>query len=304
MSHRIPLLAAALLSLALINSAYAAPRGTESELNDEVKKKQARLVKLFDAADANKDDKLSLEEILARHPKFPPARFAAMDKNSDGVVERSEMGPDNGPSLKERFAHLDLNSDGKLDVEELRGIFPNGTAKRFARMDKDSDGFLSLEEVRAYKPEGPSDDSPKKPGSDRDIYVAKLLKNHDGDSNAQLTLAEIQVGKPGFPESAFSALDRDNNGILDTADLGAPPKSDEAAAGKKPKAKKQAAADSPAKKKTAKTNGMAPKADTNQDGKVSFEEASAVNPSLTRERFDQRDKNGNGFLDKEDRKKS
>jgi hypothetical protein len=46
---------------------------------------------------------------------------------------------------------------------------------------------------------------------------------------------------------------------------------------------------------------MMKEADTNGDGGVSFEELKAVRPDATQERFDERDKNGDGILNREDR---
>src|SRR5262249_49079490 len=43
------------------------------------------------------------------------------------------------------------------------------------------------------------------------------------------------------------------------------------------------------------------RADTNHDGKVSFEELKAVHPRITRERFDKMDRNHDGFLSEADR---
>ena len=42
-------------------------------------------------------------------------------------------------------------------------------------------------------------------------------------------------------------------------------------------------------------------ADVNGDGKVSFEELTAIRPEMTRERFDRMDRNGDGFLSRDDR---
>jgi len=48
-------------------------------------------------------------------------------------------------------------------------------------------------------------------------------------------------------------------------------------------------------------DGMMERADTNKDGKLSYEEISAVRPEATRERFEQMDRNNDGFLSRADR---
>lgn len=68
-----------------------------------------------------------------------------------------------------RFAKLDKNSDGSVDAEELKAGFkkkPEMAEKMMKRKDKDADGKLSKEEFVAKaapkKKKGDGGDAPKK----------------------------------------------------------------------------------------------------------------------------------------------
>lgn len=90
-----------------------------------------RLLENFSAIDTNRDGFLVRSEITAWHERMRPqreaersARFNAMfdaaDLNRDGRLSRVEVA-EKMPRLAERFDWLDDNKDGFLSREELRG---------------------------------------------------------------------------------------------------------------------------------------------------------------------------------------
>ena len=91
----------------------------------------ARADQRFDQLDANKDGKLTPDELAAgRAPRGdappPPAgatpgrfgqrMFARMDTNNDGVVDRAEY----RANAAQRFDRIDTNKDGKIDAGERK----------------------------------------------------------------------------------------------------------------------------------------------------------------------------------------
>lgn len=85
------------------------------------------LSKGFDTADANKDGKLSKEElqathqaIRAKHQERKAARFKAADKDGDGALSLQEADAAAREKAAQMFERLDANKDGKLTQEEMR----------------------------------------------------------------------------------------------------------------------------------------------------------------------------------------
>ncbi|WP_010188387.1 EF-hand domain-containing protein [Sphingomonas sp. PAMC 26605] len=84
---------------------------------------------------------MTLEQFQARHEK----KLLAADNDGDGRVSRAEFvaaaKAGKGDPAK-RFARLDRNSDGTLDRAEIDAML----ARRFKRMDTNGDGVISPQE--------------------------------------------------------------------------------------------------------------------------------------------------------------
>ena len=211
---------------------------------------------------------------------------SAAPDSSKGVAKKAPS--ENPPVPNQLFRDLNADSDGKVSLAELHARHPKFPKARFQGLDKNGDGFLIKSELPQRKrpsarSAGSGDDT-----SELIRYVKGLVKKHDANGDNELTLTELQTGKPGFPKSTFTALDRDKNGVLNSKD------------GRQPGKKKNGSAKQK-KGPTAKGAPARQKNDTNKDGKISFEEAKAAYPNLNRERFDRRDRNGDGFWSSADR---
>lgn len=118
------------------------------------------------AADTDKDGKLSQAEFTAGFPNAPAERFARLDQNSDGFVDRSDRAALEGaagdkkkaeggkkkvggaaadavPYVKGLIAEHDADKDGKLTKAELEAAKPGYPEKSFTDMDRDKDGVIS-----------------------------------------------------------------------------------------------------------------------------------------------------------------
>lgn len=91
-----------------------------------------RMVTHFDRIDADKDGRLSREELaqarnkarrggqkMRGHMAFQRGLFIGMDDDGDGAISRAELG-NKMPRWSENFDAIDANNDGKLSKEELR----------------------------------------------------------------------------------------------------------------------------------------------------------------------------------------
>ena len=87
---------------------------------------------------------VTLQQFVMRHEK----KMLAADTDGDGKVSKAEFiaaaKAGKGDSAK-RFAKLDRNGDGMLDKSEIDAML----TKRFAKLDANGDGLASAEERAA-----------------------------------------------------------------------------------------------------------------------------------------------------------
>jgi len=96
------------------------------------------LRKAFDAADANKDGVIDVDESVANSILI----FATLDKNKDGYLSYDEL-PGYDPN---RLKRADRDDDGKLSVGEVA----SDRVWEFFEADTDRSGVVTFEEVRLY----------------------------------------------------------------------------------------------------------------------------------------------------------
>lgn len=131
------LLAAMLAGTAFTTAAIAQtlppPDAAGVETRDQA---MARADERFDQLDANRDGKLTPDELRPMAP--PPA---------DGAVPPSPP-PAGGPDMAGRmFSRLDANGDGVIDRAEFRAQ----AARRFDRLDVNHDGTIDAAERQAAR---------------------------------------------------------------------------------------------------------------------------------------------------------
>lgn len=127
-SARLPLaLAAALLAGAAVAQQPLGPPVTDAQLREA-----------FNAADANRDGNVDIDEAVGDAIFV----FARYDANRDGFLVIAEL-PRHNP---ERFRRADRDGDGKLSVGEVAA----DRVYDFFRMDTNRNGVVTFEEVRAH----------------------------------------------------------------------------------------------------------------------------------------------------------
>jgi Ca2+-binding EF-hand superfamily protein len=288
--------------------ALAAPTMAQAPDQEAPQKKANKdrppLGKMLAEADANGDQRLSLEEIHTRFPEFPAKRFQNLDKNGDGALEIAELpGKGDGPKAPklEELRAADTDQDHRVARTEFEAQFPQAPPAAFERMDKNKDGYLDRQDFQAAtgdKGTPAKDDSRKMAGKKDEgsrAYLAKLIRDNDVNHDGQVTRDELLAAKPGFPASMFSTLDSNGDGVLAQTDVDSSP-------AREKQGKNDAAGAAPSgRASTGNDEKKRPELDVNQDGKITFEEARQVLPEFSRERFDARDRNGDGVLSKDDR---
>ncbi len=161
-----------------------------------------------------------------------------------------------------------------------------GILARLRNADTNGDGKISYEEAHAALPRlTPERFSRLDTDGDGFTSIAELRQliqakfqeadaNHDG----KVTLDEARTVFPKMTPERFNKLDRNGDGVLSSEDRQQGP--GEGGQGRLVRMRA---------------------ADANGDGKVAFEEAQKAFPRITRERFAQLDRNGDGVLTEEDR---
>ena len=112
--------------------------------------KMPRLAEKFDQLDANKDGKLSASERPQRmHGQRGGGkrgdRMQALDTDKDGRISRDEANAGKG-GFAQRFADMDVNKDGYLDRADMQARATQRRGECFAAADADKNGQLSRAE--------------------------------------------------------------------------------------------------------------------------------------------------------------
>lgn len=219
---------------------------------------------VLEALDLDHDGGLLAIEIQAA-----PSSLRALDKDGDGEISMEEMTPrrqDAGADpelLVKQLMQFDKNGDGYLTQDEL----PERMQGLLARADANHDGKLAPDEIRASAakssgPRGRGENSAEQVGM---MHLDPVFDVLDADHNGTFSTEEIQAASVHL-----MVLDKNKDGVISADEM------------------------------TMRQQGPTQRAlhivgefDTNHDGRLSPDEV----PDGLRTRFDDADKNHDGFLD-------
>lgn len=102
----------------------------------------ARLAERFDRIDKNKDGRLAADELSHRHRRHHRGhRMMKLDADKDGRISKAEAAAE--PKFAERFAKMDFNRDGYVDRADFKARMEQRRSECFDKADLNHDGKLS-----------------------------------------------------------------------------------------------------------------------------------------------------------------
>lgn len=145
------LASASFMAIALVGptAAQTAPAAKGDANGDGVLSRDEAMAQAdarFDRMDANKDGKLTADEMRPRRP-MGESGATPPPPPADGAAPPPPPPPGAGGRGERMFARLDTNSDGVIDREEYRAQ----AAQRFDRMDTNKDGKIDAAERQAAR---------------------------------------------------------------------------------------------------------------------------------------------------------
>jgi Ca2+-binding EF-hand superfamily protein len=148
-------------------------------------------------------------------------RFARLDKNSDNVIDASEieaMLSERGgrhfgraeQAGRTRIGRFDADRDGKITRDE----FLNNVKQRFAQLDLNNDGKITDEDLppsmRGLGVLSRAEDG----GGGRHGRLLALVRGADANKDGVVTLDEALAAA----QARFARLDKNGDGVIDNAD--------------------------------------------------------------------------------------
>jgi len=225
----------------------------------------------FSRGDTNTDQRLTPDELRRIAPQFTRENYRQWDQDQDGFITSDEWTAASRGSVVAGMQDLsvmnaDTDADGFVSARELGVLMPNVTNEEFGRVDTNQDGNLSSDELSASG------------GANSTIVRGNVESYNRVDSNndGSVTFSELAASAPQFRQEQFTEMDTNRDGILgiDEWSLAVP--------GAAPN--------------SVLSDGRLARADTNNNGRISFREMSRVAPNVTRTEFGAADTNQDGSL--------
>lgn len=182
---------------------------------------------LFEQLDADKDGKLTKEEVGQDRARFFDRMVRIGDKNEDGALTKEEFSAGSQPAerpaqpgddndrrtqfrarfIESIFKRSDSNGDGKLTLDEVPEQYKDIVRATFNQLGKKLDGALTLDEFQRGFP------ARQRPavGREPSVRAVRVL-----DTNGDGKLSKEELSKA---VEQFDKLDRDGDGQLDGEEL-------------------------------------------------------------------------------------
>lgn len=188
---------------------------TSADLGEIVEDPLEHLRSLFGVADADGDNVVTFDELLALASDLTQDLFNGLDTDGDGELTAADFAgesTDSGEGILALIEGADADFDGTVTQDELLLVLPGLTSEQFAAYDANGDGVLSLADLAEGLSEITTD-------SDFRHELLKALVRADIDQNGKLDAMEIAKVFPDAPTDLLSALDTDHDWAITRAEL-------------------------------------------------------------------------------------
>jgi len=151
-----------------------------------------RIDRLFGQIDLDGSGTITIPEMRAA----AAARFAALDRNGDGTVQRDERQTTREDRMRGRFLQADRDGNGMLDAAEMIAVAQQSARDRIERLDRNGDGMLSLEELERSRSTG-GGARPSSAGMtlrELDAQMMAMFRKADTNGDGIVTLREATEG--------------------------------------------------------------------------------------------------------------
>ncbi len=246
---------------------------------------------LFTKLDANKDGKVTADEVTGDQKRLFDRIVSLGDKNSDGVLDKEEFaaglkrpqqgdrpafrpgGNERRPDAQQVFSRLDGNGDGKIQLDEVPAERRQSVERMLQFGDKNGDKAIDLEEFKAMQARmsGREGGRPGMPAGGQFGAGIAVFMVIDANGDGSLSSDEVAAAT-----SVLRKLDKNGDGKIEGEELR--PTGRPGAVGARPIPLAEL--------------------DKDNDGKISKEEA----PERLKQNFDRVDTNKDGFIDAAERK--
>jgi Ca2+-binding EF-hand superfamily protein len=159
------------------------------------------VARALEHADANRDGKVTFDELRLIKPGLTAEQFRKLDRNNDNVLTEADLREPRPGGF--RAIGADFDGDHKVTLEEARRLIPGLTEEMFQRMDANGDGVLSMDD---------------RPVDVQDPWMRDRLRKADLNRDGKVSFDEARQRIPGMTRERFDRLDRNGDGYLTQED--------------------------------------------------------------------------------------
>lgn len=175
-----------------------------------------------DQLDADNDDFVSQEELMAAFPEFDPTFFDEIDTNDDGRLSAEELNTSEAQTILSRYqptegsaqtvdvTALDVDGDGFVSEMELTAGYPDFDPTFFDEIDTNDDGRIAPEEFNTSEAQTIISRYEPQTASAQTWDIGSL----DTDGDGFVSEEELTARFPDFDMTFFDEIDTNDDGRI------------------------------------------------------------------------------------------